>query len=58
MLMFPKANRFKRYCLELGCGECAKKSFERWQRTLNHYETNVDLVHHFIDLFIVAKLQK
>ena len=46
-LLFPKATGSK---IELGYSVQAKEAFERWQRSLNLYDTNVSFVHHVLDL--------
>ena len=49
-LLFPKAMGSKRYRIELGYSMQAKEAFERWQRSLNLYDTNVSFVHRVLDL--------
>ena len=41
-LQIPK--RSKKYRIDLGCSEHAKEVFERWQKCLNHYDTNASFL--------------
>ena len=55
-LLFPKAKGSKRYRIELGCSRQAEEAFERWQRSLNRYETNAGMVHRLLNLVEAQQL--
>ena len=44
----PKGS--KRYRIDLGCSEQARIVYERWQKSLERYDTNASLVHQVLDV--------
>jgi len=50
-LPFGQKIRSKKYRIDFAPGTLAEKAFERWQKRLNPFESNVSMVHRFSGLY-------